>query len=204
MNPGNPNLVIGFHGCDETVRRRVVSGVISLQPSTNMYDWLGHGIYFWENNFRRAIDFAIELKSRRNRKSRIRRPSALGALLQLGHCLDLLDAAHIQLVQQSYELFIESSDLLNNVIPSNFDVPGSSDLLLRHLDCAVIQNLHRFRQAKDLQPFDSVRGAFIEGKPIYPNAGFYDKTHIQLCIRNPNCIKGYFIPRTLNETWAMT
>ena len=32
-------------------------------------------------------------------------------------------------------------------------------------------------------------------KCLYDGAGFLDKTHIQICIRNPNCIKGYFIPR---------
>jgi hypothetical protein len=203
MYPAKPNLLIGFHGCDETVRRRVVSGVITLQPSTNDYDWLGHGIYFWENNHRRALDFATELKLRKGRKSKIRRPAAIGALLDAGYCLDLLDLAHIELVKQSYELFVETSKLLNLLIPANRDIKGSTDLLLRNLDCAVIQNLHMYRKQHNLQQFDSVRGAFIEGKPIYPNAGFYNKTHIQLCIRNPNCIKGYFIPRTPNDAWPV-
>lgn len=31
--------------------------------------------------------------------------------------------------------------------------------------------------------------------PVYPGSGIYDKTHIQISIRNPNCIKGFFIPR---------
>ena len=45
------NLVIGFHGCD----RSVVENVIS----TNDYDWLGSGIYFWENNEERAWQWAV-------------------------------------------------------------------------------------------------------------------------------------------------
>jgi len=47
----------------------------------------------------------------------------------------------------------------------------------------------------DMVPFDSVRAAYIEGEELYPNAGFNDKNHIQLCVRNPNCIKGFFMPR---------
>jgi hypothetical protein len=43
--------------------------------------------------------------------------------------------------------------------------------------------------------FDSVRGVFFEGEDLYQNAGFKSKNHIQIAIRNPNCIKGYFIPR---------
>lgn len=30
-----------------------------------------------------------------------------------------------------------------------------------------------------------------------------DKTHIQLCIINPNCIKGYFSPLEPNEKWSI-
>ena len=41
---------------------------------------------------------------------------------------------------------------------------------------------------------NSVEDVFVEGEPIYPNSGFMEKTHIQLCIVNPNCIKGYFNP----------
>jgi len=42
-------LVLGFHGCDRSIRDKVVSiegG--QLIPSMNDYDWLGNGIYFWE------------------------------------------------------------------------------------------------------------------------------------------------------------
>ncbi|SEK41780.1 hypothetical protein SAMN05421740_101809 [Parapedobacter koreensis] len=42
--------------------------------------------------------------------------------------------------------------------------------------------------------FDSVRGVFWEGNPLYPTAGFREKDHIQICIRNIDCIKGYFLP----------
>jgi len=28
-----------------------------------------------------------------------------------------------------------------------------------------------------------------------PGAGFKEKNHIQICVRNRNCIKGYFLPR---------
>ena len=45
------NLVIGFHGCDRSVVEQVIS--------TNDYDWLGSGIYFWENNEERAWQWAV-------------------------------------------------------------------------------------------------------------------------------------------------
>ena len=80
-------------------------------------------------------------------------------------------------------------------IPQNKTAKGSSDKLLRELDCAVIENLHNMQRQIQLKPFDSVRSVFVEGDELYPGAGFHDKNHIQICIRNPNCIKGFFIPR---------
>ena len=71
--------------------------------------------------------------------------------------------------------------------------------MLRDLDCAVIHQLHEYNIGKDGQIYDSVRGVFIEGKEVYPGAEIREKTHIQLCIVNPNCIKGLFGPREMAE-----
>ena len=59
-----PNLVLGFHGCDQSVYEEVIIKNGMLNKSENTYDWLGHGIYFWENNPKRALEWAIELKKR--------------------------------------------------------------------------------------------------------------------------------------------
>jgi hypothetical protein len=44
------------------------------------------------------------------------------------------------------------------------------------------------------ESYDTLRGAFMEGEPIYPDAGFHSKNHIQICVRNSACIKGFFLP----------
>jgi hypothetical protein len=36
---------------------------------------------------------------------------------------------------------------------------------------------------------------FTEGGPAFPGAGIQEKNHIQICIRNSNSIKGFFLPR---------
>lgn len=74
-------------------------------------------------------------------------------------------------------------------------VINSADLLRRNLDCSVLESLHAGRMVSGEMPYDSVRGVFVEGKPLYEGAGIYDKTHVQICIRNPNCILGFFLPR---------
>ena len=98
-------------------------------------------------------------------------------------------------MKKPYFNFISSAGIDGIEIPRNRTVKGSADKLLRELDCAVIENLHDMQRQTRFEPFDSVRGVFVEGDELYPGAGFHDKNHIQICIRNPNCIKGFFIPR---------
>ena len=52
--------------------------------------------------------------------------------------------------------------------------------------------LSQMAGVKPLPAYDTVRGAFWEGEPLYPSAGFKRKNHVQLCVRRPDCIKGYF------------
>ncbi|SIN67153.1 hypothetical protein [Chitinophaga niabensis] len=184
-------LVLGFHGCEESVRDAVVSGNMMLKASENRHDWLGYGFYFWQNNYERALDFATNPPGRK----KIEKPAILGAVLSLGSCLDLTDKKHIRSIQSSYENLKKSAISENKNLPFNKNSKDSKDRVLRELDCSVIENLHESMRLLHRPPFDSTRGVFIEGSPIYENAGFHEKTHIQICVRNPNCIKGFFIPR---------
>src|SRR5205085_1811113 len=79
-------------------------------------------------------------------------------------------------------------------LPRNRRVGARREMLLRDLDCAVINFMDETRQEQGLRQFDTVRAAFIEGEPLYPNSGFYSRNHIQICVRNPDNIKGYFRP----------
>jgi hypothetical protein len=60
-------------------------------------------------------------------------------------------------------------------LPKNYNAKNNEDLLLRELDCTVIEMLHTIRHETKLPPFDSVRGVFWEGELLYPNAGFREK-----------------------------
>jgi len=55
-----PFQVIGFHSCDKEVGIKVLNGELDLNPSDNAWDWLGGGVYFWEQNPDRAVQYATE------------------------------------------------------------------------------------------------------------------------------------------------
>ncbi|NSL90369.1 hypothetical protein ECE50_026340 [Chitinophaga sp. Mgbs1] len=189
----DPGLILAFHGCDESTCQAIISGREMLKTSKNKYDWLGSGIYFWQNNYDRALHFATHGPSN---KGKVAKPAVIGAVLSLGNCLDLTDKKNIDLVKVAYNTFKETTELTGNKLPENTNPitdPHSPDKVLRELDCKVIEYLHSIVGKNE--PFDSVRGVFFEGSPVYNGAGFFEKTHIQICIRNPNCIKGFFLPR---------
>lgn len=43
--------------------------------------------------------------------------------------------------------------------------------------------------------FQTVRAFFVEGEPLYPQAGLRGLDHVQICVRDPQQIIGYFLPR---------
>ena len=182
-------FVLGYHGCDRAVGEKLIAGE-PFVASENDYDWLGSGIYFWEANPRRGLEFARELQRwRRGKPYEINEPYVVGAAVDLGFCLDLMSSEGIRAVASMHKDVLEYCARAKVQVPTN---SGGHDLLFRKLDCAVINHLHKVRATANLQPFDTVRGVFIEGNRIYPDSGFFEKTHVQFCVRNPACIKGVF------------
>ena len=47
--------------------------------------------------------------------------------------------------------------------------------------------------------FDTVRGAFPEGDPVFDESQILTKTHVQICVRNPESIAAYFLPYPTQE-----
>lgn len=196
-----PNLVLAFHGCDISVFDSIVRQGERMHVSTNEYDWLGNGMYFWEQDLERAWKWAEDAARKAN--GSVKTPAVIGAVIDRGYCLNFLDNRTPKILTQQYEMFKLKMELRNKQMPVNKDIRNDTDKLLRYLDCAVIEDLHDERAQKNMRPFDTVRGLFQEGKPLYETSGFYEKTHIQICVRNPNCIKGFFAPRAIDDKWSM-
>lgn len=190
MYTSRTGLIIGFHGTDESIVNDVLLGNKELDPSENQYDWLGNGIYFWDNSPSRALDWAVSQSKKPD--SKIKKPAVIGAIIDLGYCLDLLDYKNSQLLVKGHEWLCQTVDDSKTQLPKN--TGHNSDLMSRNLDCAVIHSLHHLNKLSNEKSFDSVRGVFWEGKPIYNGGFFMEKNHIQICIREINCIKGYFMP----------
>jgi len=183
------SFVLGYHGCDRSVAESLIAGA-EFRHEGNQWDWLGSGIYFWESNPLRGLEYAHELKANPQKtKGFVVEPAVVGAVIDLGLCLDLTSSTGIRALAASHESFVRLCRIEGRAIPTN---KGGPDRLVRNLDCAVINHLHAVRIAAKLPTFDTVKGVFQEGAAIYQDAGFREKTHIQVCVRNLDCIKGVF------------
>ena len=162
------------------------------------FDWLGKGVYFWEADPRRAMEWAQWKHARGDYAE----PFVIGAVIDLGNCLDLTVRENLELLSDAHTLLKAEHDTADLGLPVNRDVPNDpfQDMLLRFLDYAVIQKLCEDVEAASavsaVEPFDTVRGLFQEGDRAYDGSGFFSKTHTQIAVRRSTAIKGVFLPPT--------
>jgi hypothetical protein len=183
------SFVLGYHGCNRETGLRAITGEHDLLAQDRPYHWLGSGIYFWENDPERALEWAEEKSGR----GELTDPFVIGAVINLGNRLDLQVRENAKLLQDAY-LNLQALTLhAGGKMPTNRKARKDQrdDNVLRYLDCAIINHLRTLAK----EPFDTVRGLFIEGEPIYPGAEIFHKTHSEIAVCNAACIKGLFLPR---------
>ncbi len=195
MSRNSSSLVLGYHGCEKEVGLKAVRGKTRLKPSKGLIDWLGTGVYFWECDPQRALEWAQEKHAREE----LSEPFVIGGVIDLGNCLDLTLRENAELVRFAYDSFAALQKKAGLPLPVNKTAPKdqSPDKVLRFLDCAVINHLHTIVKSDPLPgitPFDTVRALFDEGTELYGGSGFKHKTHVQIAVLTPSCIKGVFLP----------
>jgi hypothetical protein len=179
--------IIGYHGCTKRIAERILKGE-PFSPSSNDYDWLGHGVYFWEHGPDRALRFIQEKLERERRREK---PAVVGALLQLGMCFDLLDTRFTVEMGFAYPKFQNSIAFSGGTLPCNCG--PTPELKLRRLDCTML-NWYLSELGAAGHPYQTVRGCFVEGGPAFPGSGIERESHIQIAVRDPACIMGVFRP----------
>jgi hypothetical protein len=92
---------------------RVTSPPYAVLVSEKFYDWLGPGVYFWENDPIRAFQWA------RLPWRNIKTPSILGAVIDLGRCLDLTTQDGIEAVKSAHKGLVELHKMTDEPLPQN-------------------------------------------------------------------------------------
>jgi hypothetical protein len=187
--------IFGYHGCDHALAEAVLLGRKTLEISQNTYDWLGTGTYFWEYGPERAMEWATEVS--RARPDRIKSAAVLGAVIHLGHCFDLLDVRFTRYLRDLFPLFVQTMKDQGTLLPKNEGLPSRpKELVLRKLDCAMLNWAIPLVEAEAGGKFHTVRCVFQEGQPAFEGSAIMHKSHIQVVVRDPSVILGYFRPET--------
>jgi len=161
--------VVGYHGT-RVDRAAVILSSGKFVPSTNDYDWLGHGTYFWEYAPLRAWQWA---KTKYGNEAAV-----IEAEIELGYCLDLSDIRFTEALQTAYDGIREAYIRTGSILPVN---RGKA----RCLDCLVINYLSKFL----LPECETVRAPFLEGVPIYDGSALLTQSHMQLVVRKESSIQ---------------
>jgi hypothetical protein len=177
--------IIGYHGCGRAVAEQVLANKTHLKPKNNYYDWLGPGIYFWVDSPERGLVWAKESKKFKN-------PYVIGAFIIPGLCLNLTDYGVNDEIKFAHSFLVKYCDSIGVPAPQNAKQKNEFSVK-RSLDCAVIKTLHELREFHDFQPsYDTVYGAFEDGESLFEGSALREKTHVQIAVRNTECILGYF------------
>ena len=168
--------ILGYHGCEKAFADEVRSGHVTLaqwKPSQNRYDWLGEGIYFWEASRTRAEQWAVEQFADD--------ADVLVMEVDLGECLNLLESTYHDDLRATYRSVRARFRREGLTFPRNLGK-------CHDLDNLVINSFVRDMAQQGFR-FQTGRGAFEEGRPLFPGSAMRRQSHIQIAVRNVHCLR---------------
>jgi hypothetical protein len=204
-------IVLAYHGCDVTTRDGLVRGNITARISTNTYDWLGDGMYFFESDPERALKLA-ETSQKNPEKLLTKNPIAtaavVGAVIDADRWFDLTTQVGITNFTTAANNVVAAFKSGSAQMPVNhaaFD--GDEELLHRGFDRAACQMVHAglaiahkealiAGKTDDIvatAPYQASRGAFEQGKQITLASSICTDSHIQIAVHVLSCIRGWFL-----------
>ena len=175
----DPIELVGYHGTNiESARQILQTG---FTPSRNNYDWLGKGVYFWQDAPYRAWNWAGEYCKKKGGD-----PAVIRSLVRIrrNEFIDLLDYSQ----DPNWTNFIRTAHQCLQQQTSSRLPPNKRAIGYHALDKLVLDTL-----VEDiLKPIDinilAIRACFQEGEEIYPGSAIYNKSHIQIAVRDTGSI----------------
>jgi hypothetical protein len=170
--------VYGYHGTSQTKALSILKH--GFLPSDNDYDWLGTGIYFFQDAPIRAKQWAMEQHPKE--------PAVICSLIHLENCIDLFDVKWFPLLKNVYNLLEERYRSTNRLLPRQ----NPSQSKAHRLDCAFFNFASQFIEHQG-QEITSTRAVFVEGNRIFADSAIFDLAHVQIAVKNPAVIKDCYL-----------
>lgn len=157
-----PYMYIGYHGTSRDSAEKI--RLTGFRPSVREEDWLGSGVYFFENDFLLAKAWC----------SKVKKYGTNWAILRCKICADtVLDL----LTEEGYEAF---RAMAHKIKDRYHKLPGGGPR--RNINKIVVDLIC------NVEPVDVIRGAFdASGRKAPPRTNVLP-VQVQLCVRNTDCI----------------
>ena len=165
----------GYHGTTTEAAASILQE--GFRVSRNEYDWLGDGIYFFQDAPARAWEWA--------RTHHGSDAAVIGSSIRVEDCMDLLDIRWSQVITEAHDSFIAQLKQANQPLP--IQRPG-----VHRLDRAVI-NYTVGNLAEQGVKIRVIRAAFSEGDPVFPESAIFDRSHVQIAVRDITLIENSWL-----------
>lgn len=160
----------GFHGTSTERSRSILAD--GFWQSSSQPDWLGDGIYFWQDAPARAREWA-EIRFQTD-------AAVLSATILLDGCIDLLDIGWEQALANAYDEYALMSRRLGKPMPQQGGAAHRLDRAVLNFLAGVLEEAGRH--------VTSIRSSFAEGEPAFPGSAITRRGHVQIAVRDSKAI----------------
>lgn len=185
-----PRVVVGYHGTTVDEAEAMLAG--PLRDSGRVARWLGQGIYFFEYNVEAATYWALNRAAKAGTAAAVIR-----ADIDLSNCLDLTRSYFQSIVRNAHrtlqaEWQIDPSKRIDqkpfeiylDQVRAGFKGDWR-DYGRNELDFKAIEKAVELSKLQGNVTYETVRGAFIESGPLYPNSWLFEGAHVAIAVRPP-------------------
>lgn len=171
--------VYGYHGTSAEVASLIIQQGFNV--SANDYDWLGTGVYFFQDAPARAWEWA--------KQQHPANPGVIRSLIRLENCIDLLDIQWFPIIREAYSVFVEEYSKTNRPLPKQNPERSKA----HRLDCAFFNYVVEEILNPQAEMIDVIRSVFVEGERIFPNSAVFDRAHVQIAVRDTSLIEDSYL-----------
>ncbi len=115
-------------------------------------------------------------------------------MIRLGNCFDLVDPDNAQILVRLHRRLESEANAAGKTLRRNYQAK-------KYLDCQVLEYAYAVFEDEGEQ-VDTARGVYVSTQSkdrLWERSWLHHETHLQLCVRNPDCIVGTWMVKPLEE-----
>jgi hypothetical protein len=165
-----------------------------FNPSENWHDWLGNGVYFYQD----ALEWTRYWATNERHEGNIPNPAIFAADIYYDGFLDLVEYDSMEQLKRFFNRLEsatkeEASQAFEAVKIRAAKFPEREKWKPRPhpLDRYVINEAVNVAESQGLS-IKAVRAVFFDGEKLHPHSDLYDRQHIQIAVRDQSIIKKFW------------